>query len=442
MSIVEGRSPRASDARADAPARIDSGVKAPGRPLDYSTLVSGDRIHGSLYTDPRVFEEELRKIFYGGWVYVGHESEIPAAGDYVCRAIGLEPVIFLRDREGEPRVYSNRCTHRGNMLCRSEKGSAKLLKCDYHGWTFSLDGKLMAVPFAEGFCGDMDGRALGGPSRVASYRGFVFATFNRDSVALEEHLGAGADLIDRAVRISPLSRIRLTAGWIKHRFACNWKMLPENATDGYHASVTHASFFETFRATQYDAHLGRESARLSLARDWGRGHTELDFRGRYTKPLEWLGMKEERAAGYVAAMLGAHGDEAGRRILTEGPPHATIFPNLFLGELNIVMFQPLSANECVQWHTPMLLEGVEENLNVRIVRQSEGAMGPSGFLLADDGVISERSQAALQGRSGWLDLSRGLNREGMEDGALTSFSTDEVNNRGFWRHYRAVMEAT
>jgi hypothetical protein len=216
-------------------------------------------------------------------------------------------------------------------------------------------------------------------------------------------------------------------------------MLPENATDGYHAAITHASFFEAFR-THYDSHMHSESARLSLARDWGGGHAELDFTGRYRRPLEWLGTTEERAARYVADMVAARGEPAARSVLTEGPPHATIFPNLFLGELNIVMFQPLSATECVQWHTPMLLEGVEEGLNMRIIRQSEGAMGPSGFLLADDGVISERAQAALQGRSGWLDISRGLNRQATEKGALMSHSTDEVNNRAFWKHYRTVME--
>jgi len=406
---------------------------------DYASLVGAGRVHGSLYTDPAVFAEELEKIFYGGWVFVGHESEIPAPGDYVCRALGLEPVILLRANDGVVRVHSNRCTHRGNMLCRSESGRAKLLKCDYHGWTFSLEGELLGVPFPDGFCADKAERSLRGAAQVASYRGFVFATFNPRAGSLESHLGAGAALIDRAVGVSPLSRIRLGAGWVKHRMACNWKMLPENATDGYHAAITHASFFEAFR-THYDSHMHSESARLSLARDWGGGHAELDFTGRYRRPLEWLGTTEERAARYVADMVAARGEPAARSVLTEGPPHATIFPNLFLGELNIVMFQPLSATECVQWHTPMLLEGVEEGLNMRIIRQSEGAMGPSGFLLADDGVISERAQAALQGRSGWLDISRGLNRQATEKGALTSHSTDEVNNRAFWKHYRTVME--
>ena len=50
-------------------------------------------------------------------------------------------------------------------------------------------------------------------------------------------------------------------------------------------------------------------------------------------------------------------------------------------------------------------------------------------------------QLALQGQSGWLDLSRGLNREVKKDGVITSHISDETTNRGFWNHYLKVMEA-
>ena len=95
----------------------------------------------------------------------------------------------------------------------------------------------------------------------------------------------------------------------------------------------------------------------------------------------------------------------------------------------------------MKWHTPLLLDGVPDKFNERIIRQSEAAMGPSAFLLADDQVISERQQLALQGQSGWLDLSRGLNREVKKDGVITSHISDETTNRGFWNHYLKVMEA-
>src|SRR4030095_10944273 len=49
----------------------------PTAAIDYKTLVQDDRIHASLYTDPRIFDDEMERIFRRGWVFVGHDSEVP-----------------------------------------------------------------------------------------------------------------------------------------------------------------------------------------------------------------------------------------------------------------------------------------------------------------------------------------------------------------------------
>lgn len=407
--------------------------------IDYRARIQPDRIHGSLYTDEAVFRDEMEKIFYRGWVFVGHDSEVPETGDYITRTIGLEPVLMVRGRTGGVNVFSNRCMHRGNKLCSRESGNKRVLTCEYHGWSFSLDGELKAVPYAVGFAKDKSEFSLRRPARVENYRGFVFATFNPEACSLEEHLGKAKGLIDRVVEMSPVGRVRLSSGWVKQQYYSNWKMLPENDTDGYHAGHVHLSFLQVFRS-QYDAIKGREEERLAEIVDWGNGHGAIDAAPMYTRPFEWLGTTEDRVADYASCMRKAYGAEKGSKILVDGPPHAVIFPNLFLGEMNIVMFQPLSAGECVQWHTPLLLDGVPDSFNERIIRQSEAAMGPSAFLLADDQVISERQQLALQGHSEWLDVSRGMDREVEEDGVIRSHISDETTNRGFWQHYLKVME--
>ena len=111
-------------------------------PRAWGHLVRENQVHGSLYTDPTIFQEELRKIWFRTWVYVGHESEVPKPNDYVMKSIGPEPILMTRDREGRIHLLHNRCPHRGNRVCMTEKGSARSFTCPYHGWTFTNDGAL------------------------------------------------------------------------------------------------------------------------------------------------------------------------------------------------------------------------------------------------------------------------------------------------------------
>ena len=64
--------------------------------IDYSALVQEDRVHGSAYTDPDIFVDEMSKIFHRGWVYVGHASEVPQPGDFRVTTIGQQSVIMVR----------------------------------------------------------------------------------------------------------------------------------------------------------------------------------------------------------------------------------------------------------------------------------------------------------------------------------------------------------
>ncbi len=416
--------------------------------IDYARLVEDDRVHGGLYTDATVFADEMARIFLAGWVFVGHESEIPEAGDWVTRRLGLEPVIMVRDEGGEVRVLANRCAHRGTQLCwQAAGGGRKSFQCSYHGWVYSLAGALKSLPGKSGFEGPMARLDLDRPGAVESYRGFVFTNQTGEAGPLDAHLGAGGKLlIDRACDMSPEGRLAIRGGWIGQRIESNWKMWPESDNDGYHLAVTHASLRSAVPGTQYEAALfSPELDNKSVARDHGLGHVELDLRPGYDRELAWLGTGREKVASYVAALQQGHGTAAADRILWDGPPHALIFPNLFLGEMNLAIIQPLAPARTTHYHTPLLLDGVEPALNERILRQSVAAMGPASFLLPDDAVVAERMQngfaAGRQDGHGWVDLARGRARERDDEQGRVGHVSDETTNRGFWRHYRQVMEA-
>lgn len=414
--------------------------------LNLDNLIKSNRVHGSLYSDEDIYREEIEKIWFKTWVYVGHESEVANKNDFIMKSIGPQPVIMVRDKDGEIQLLQNRCPHRGNQVCVREKGNAKSFTCPYHSWTFANTGQLMGQAFPEGYKdhpdADKSGLGLGKVPRVASYRGFVFGSMAEEGPSLEEHLGGAAEMLDRVCLTSPEGEIEITAGFLQHKTRSNWKFLVENETDGYHPAFVHASIFGVADSGIGSLYGDKSTA---LTRDYGNGHTEVDLRPEFRKfdePMRWFGTTAEKLPEYTEAMLHAYGEKQGREIMIDGTPHAMIFPNLFIAEIQLFVIQPVAVNETVQHVTALQFKGAPK-LNRRMRQQTMGSVGPAGFLLADDSEMYERTQRGVQTRDPeWLFLGRGEQRERRdEDGFRVSHATDETPSRGIWRHYRSLMEA-
>jgi len=409
--------------------------------MNYAELIQPERVHGSLYTDPGIFADEVRHIWYSTWVCVGHVSEIAQPGDYVRKKIVSQDLIMTRDKDGSVHLLVNRCAHRGNLVCEDEKGNSSAFRCAYHGWTYRNSGEVLGYPYPQGYGGK--GKlelSLGRVPRVDTYQGFVFASFAEDGPSLKEHLGAAAGEIDRLARLSPEGEIELTAGWLKHRARANWKLLVENETDGYHPQFVHGSIFGVSGSPIGGLYSEKSTA---VTRDLGGGHSENDLRPEFRKaasPLGWFATSTDRMPDYTAKMRAAYGEEA-ERILIEGAPHVMVFPNLFIAEISIFVINPLAADETVQHVTALQLKGAPD-MNPRLLSQCVGSVGPAGMLLADDTEMYERNQAGVHGRlPEWLDIRRGAGREQTDgEGFRIGAATDETGMRGFWRHYRNLME--
>ncbi len=409
----------------------------------WDSVIRPQHVHGSLYTDPAIFQVELAKIWYRTWVYVGHESEVPQPNDFVMKSIGPEPIIMTRDRGGKINLLHNRCPHRGNRVCMTEKGSARSFTCPYHGWTFANDGQLRGYPFPSGYEGvDRSKLGLGKVARVESYKGFVFGSFAAEGPTLDEHLGAAKSSIDLLCMNSPEGEVEITAGFLKHKVKSNWKFLVENETDGYHPSFVHASIFEVAQSGIGSLYSAESTA---VSRYMGGGHSENDLRPEFRKrgiPLSWFNTTAERLPDYVASMEKSYGADKAREILINGTPHTMIFPNLFIAEIQLFVLQPLAVDQTVQHVTALQFKGAPD-LNRRMRQQTMGSVGPAGFLLADDAAMYERTQLGVQSSNPeWLFLGRGIHRERPDaDGMLIGDATDETPSRGIWRHYRSLMEA-
>ncbi|MCC2596990.1 aromatic ring-hydroxylating dioxygenase subunit alpha [Pusillimonas sp. MFBS29] len=410
--------------------------------IDYSALIQPARVNSRLYIDKEIFQEEIEKIWNTTWVYVGHVSEVPNRNDYITKSIGTTPVLLLRDRHGEIRLLLNKCPHRGNQLCAYKEGNRSTFTCPYHAWTFSNTGDLMGVALPDGYEGmSKEGLGLGKVPRLGIYRGFVFGSFAETGPSLDEHLGGAKAAIDQLCDNSPAGELDLRAGYLKHRTKANWKFMLENETDGYHPGFVHGSIFQV-TSTRIAELYSKDSS--ALTRDYGNGHTEFDLRGewrRIDKPLHWFGSSAEQQPAYVKAMEEAYGPERARKIMIDGTPHTMIFPNLFIAEIQIFVLQPVAVDETIQHVTAVQFKDAPE-INRRLRQQTMGSVGPAGMLLADDTEMYERNHRGAWVRDPeWLVLSRGQLRERKdENGYTVGHVTDEVPQRGIWRHYLKLMQ--
>jgi phenylpropionate dioxygenase-like ring-hydroxylating dioxygenase large terminal subunit len=416
--------------------------------INYDALVKQDRVHGRVYTDAGIFDEEMDKIFSRGWVYVGHASEIPRPGDFRCADIGRQSVIMVRDDAGQVRLLMNRCTHRANAVCQVERGNAKMFRCAYHGWTYRNNGDLASVTYQDRYDETFrkEDHGLREVPRVAIYRGFVFGSLSAGGIGLDEHLGHPVkEQLDLFIDLSPEGELDVTAGVHKYGYRANWKFQVENSMDGYHGNFVHQSFFENVRRrTGVNLTDMMTSQSLAQTRDLGNGHVMIDFWPYNQARGARLGAAmptSESGQAYRDALIAKHGVERAQQLLTARGTHLLVFPNLVLIGVQIRVIKPVATDETEVFLYPTLLKGAPRELNVARLRGHEAFYGPAGGGATDDLEMFERNQIGLSARvDPWLVLSRGLGQERQDtNGTIVGQITDEVTQRGIWRQWKRLM---
>ena len=199
-------------------------------------LARARTIPASWYTDARLYELEQRTVFARTWQLACRAEQVSEPGRYVTCEVAGEPLVVVRGGDGVLRAFFNVCRHHAAAVMTEEEGEARVMRCPYHGWTYTLEGELRGTPDFAGVC-DFD-RASSGlvGAECGVWEGWVFVRVERGGPALDEFLGA--ELI-RQVGALDLGRLR----WVERRryeFECNWKVFVDNYLDGgYHIPYLH-----------------------------------------------------------------------------------------------------------------------------------------------------------------------------------------------------------
>ena len=407
------------------------------------------RLNRRTLVDPDLLPLERERIFDHCWIYAGHESEVPKAGDYVSRRVAGRPVIMCRDNDGGVRLFLNTCRHRGAQVCRERAGNTKRFYCFYHGWAYDTSGRLVAVPgddaYPQSF--DREGLGLAEAPRFENYRGFWFANFDSTAPDLETYLAGAKEYIDLVVDQSPSGKMEIVTGVQEYEIDANWKLLVENSFDDYHLHSTHSTWLEYMKDAGVNIRIPRGEGlvlpKRGIGKDLGNGHAVIDnenFRGRPV--AAWISIYGEDAKPIVEAakaeLVERLGPERAERVANTNR-NLFVFPNLMINDgssVTIRTFWPAAVDrmEVTAW----AVGPAEESAEMRKVRLDAFLTfyGPGGFATPDDVEALRQVQEGLTStvkEVPWSVMTRGLAKEGEQ------LNSDELHLRTFWRRWNHLM---
>lgn len=432
---------------------------------DLSKFVEPDRVRKECYTDPGVFDLEMQRIHETVWIYCGHESQVPKAGDYYTVQIGRQPMIMVRAKDGKVNVLYNRCPHRGAMMCGNHHGSTgEFFRCSYHAWTFHHDGKLRNIPMMEaGYKGTRFGRDnpdcnMKHAPRVESYRGFVFASLARDGPTLQEFLGASIVAFDDMCDRAPEGEVEVVPNCFRVIQHSNWKLFMENQIDALHPSVTHQSTGRAAREVEVEIEKKTGSAPLAYHMlsafatvtidKWDNFQT-INYPHGHCVLTGYMGLrpKDPDTLAYEKVMEKAYGRKRMEEILAVNIHHVLVYPGLSvqspLQQLRAV--RPLGVDRTLTeiWH--FRLKGAPEPIYRRSLAYYNLVNSPATLINADDLENFWKCHTGLSSDGGdWVSFARHHGRDIEKDGVVSSapdMGTSEAPMRNQMKAWAQYMKA-
>ncbi|MDU8928255.1 aromatic ring-hydroxylating dioxygenase subunit alpha [Alisedimentitalea sp. MJ-SS2] len=272
------------------------------RPID-----SANGLPNAHYTDPEVFAEEREGVIFDQWAGLAVAADVPEAGDAKPVELLGVPLLLIRDKGGQVRVFHNICRHRGMILVSEPRKIEGAIRCPYHSWCYSTQGRLVATPHVGGpgmnTHEDIDKSDLGlveVPSHI--WRDVVFVNLNGNAAPFED---VHADLLQRWYEFdSPHHH-----GGADSRFQLdvktNWKLAVENYCESYHLPWVHPGLNSYSRLED---------------------HYHIEKPGQYSGQGTYVYRQLKADSGEVFPDFPGLSDK-----WNEGAEYVAVFPNVLLG---------------------------------------------------------------------------------------------------------------
>lgn len=419
-------------------------------------LVYPDKVHRDVYTDPEIFDIEMDRIFGKAWIYIGHESQVPNAGDYWTTIIGRDPVVMVRDKAGKVSVLHNRCPHKGAKVVSEGCGNTgPMFRCPYHAWTFKLDGSLMGVPHRSWYDGtgfDPKGKefSMQSVARVDSHRGFVFASLSAEGPDLKTFMGGALSTLDNFADRAPEGAVIVAGGVQRVWQENNWKLFLENMNDTAHAPATHESSWAAAKQTAQSRFGGKSPFQLHIIEGNGEPNAfweTLDFTcydyGHSYFDAIFNAPTDEISLEYRAQMVAAYGEERADEILKVNRHNTVLYPSCspHVGFQQMRVIRPVSVNRTMIEFFTFRLVGTSDRFFQRTINYTNIVNSPSSVVMVDDVDLYRRCQEGMLSSGGkYVSHHRNAGRDIETEGAILGKGVTELPMRNQFRAWREYME--
>ncbi len=324
-------------------------------PTDLSTvarpIAQANGLPNAHYTDPRTFDEEKQSVLFDQWAGLAVAADLPDIGDAVPITFLGMPLLLVRDKSGDVRVFQNTCRHRGMILVEEPRKIEGAIRCPYHSWCYATDGRLISTPHVGGPGQNTHegiDRALLGLVEIRSHiwMDVIYVNISGTAAPFED---VHADLLARWAEFDkPLHH-----GGADSRFTlevnCNWKLAVENYCESYHLPWVHPGL-NSYSRLEDHYHIeedGKYSGQGTLV------YRQLTGEDGKTFPdFDAISNKWDTAAEYITVfpnvLLGVHRDHTFAIVLTPHGPERTV------EHIHLYYAQPdtdtdLRARNTAQW---------------------------------------------------------------------------------------------
>ncbi|MCY1496050.1 Anthranilate 1,2-dioxygenase large subunit [compost metagenome] len=421
-------------------------------------LVQDQQVHRDVYIDQEVFALEMERLWSRAWIYVGHDSQVPAAGDFITADLAGQPVIMVRQPDGAVKVLRNRCAHKGAKLVSQPSGNAgRFFRCPYHAWTYKTDGTLLSIPLRQGYAGtSLDacpaGQGLSGLRHVENYRGFVFARLSDAGPGFREYFGESLSSIDNMVERAPDGQLEVAGGVLRYTHDCNWKMFVENLNDTMHPMVAHESSAGTARELWADKpedaprpmvieQLVPFTSGYAFSDEMGvrvfdNGHSYTGV-GSVSLHAGYAGLPD-----YEARMSETYGPERAAEILSTVRHNTVFYPSLTIkGAIQAIrVVRPVAVDRTVVESWTFRPRGAPEDLLRRTLVYTRLINSPMSVVGHDDLHAYRSMQEGLRaGGNEWVSLHRNFDAAELGRHDTTANGTSEISMRNQFRAWARYM---